>query len=168
MNSPANQHHLKIPMADAPPGSRWALTVAFVLALAVAACSSGSAAVTLAPASSAPSTAAGAPSASASSSASGAGIATADLQISAQGIQFSTKQLQAPAGKAFGITFVNNDSGIQHNINILDANNASVFKGAIFAGVATQTYQVPALKAGTYGFICDVHPTIMTGTLTVR
>jgi len=26
---------------------------------------------------------------------------------------------------------------------------------------------VPALKAGTYPFICDVHPVEMTGTLTV-
>jgi plastocyanin len=31
--------------------------------------------------------------------------------------------------------------------------------------VATATYDVPALAAGTYGFVCSVHPN-MTGTLT--
>jgi plastocyanin len=33
--------------------------------------------------------------------------------------------------------------------------------------VATKVYQVPALPAGTYGFVCSVHPN-MTGTLTVK
>jgi plastocyanin len=42
-----------------------------------------------------------------------------------------------------------------------------VFKGEIFAGVATKNYDVPALKAGTYTFVCDVHPA-MTGTLTAK
>ena len=42
-----------------------------------------------------------------------------------------------------------------------------VFKGEIFPGVATKTYDVPALDAGAYAFVCTVHPT-MTGTLTVQ
>ena len=41
------------------------------------------------------------------------------------------------------------------------------FKGDVFNGVATRQYQVPALAAGDYPFICTVHPT-MTGTLTVQ
>ncbi|MEA2607483.1 MAG: hypothetical protein QOI00_2240, partial [Chloroflexota bacterium] len=44
---------------------------------------------------------------------------------------------------------------------------ASVFKGAIVTGPAKVSYQVPALAAGSYRFLCDVHPT-MTGTLTVQ
>ena len=39
--------------------------------------------------------------------------------------------------------------------------------GEIFNGVETRTYDVPALPAGTYGFVCTVHPN-MTGTLTAR
>ena len=40
-----------------------------------------------------------------------------------------------------------------------------LFKGTVFRGVATQTYDVPALAAGQYSFVCTVHPT-MIGTLT--
>ncbi len=40
-------------------------------------------------------------------------------------------------------------------------------QGEIFNGVETRTYDVPALPAGTYGFVCTVHPN-MTGTLTAR
>ena len=42
-----------------------------------------------------------------------------------------------------------------------------MFKGEIFSGVATKVYDVPALDAGSYAFVCTVHPT-MTGTLTVQ
>ena len=47
------------------------------------------------------------------------------------------------------------------------ASGAEVFKGEIFSGVDTRTYAVPALPAGTYAFVCSVHPN-MTGTLTVK
>ena len=42
-----------------------------------------------------------------------------------------------------------------------------LFKGTIFPGVATQTYKVPALSAGSYVFVCTVHPN-MVGTLVVQ
>ena len=42
----------------------------------------------------------------------------------------------------------------------------SVFKGEIFNGVAEKDLQVPALAAGTYQFVCSVHPN-MLGTLKV-
>ena len=51
-----------------------------------------------------------------------------------------------------------------HNIQIKDSTGAVKFTGATFNGVATQPYQVPALAAGSYPFLCTVHPT-MTGTL---
>ena len=41
-----------------------------------------------------------------------------------------------------------------------------MFKGEIFNGVAVKTYDVPALAAGTYPFVCTVHPN-MIGTLKV-
>ena len=86
-------------------------------------------------------------------------------QIAAQNIQFSTDQLQAPAGQSFIIEFENRDAGIPHNIEIFDQNNTSIFQGEIFNGIAVKTYQVPAIGAGTYPFICTVHPN-MKGTIT--
>jgi plastocyanin len=89
------------------------------------------------------------------------------LHISAQNIEFDTRDLEAPAGQAFVLAFDNNDAGIPHNVEIKDANGTSMFRGQIITGPAKASYQVPALPAGTYMFLCDVHPT-MTGTLTVK
>jgi plastocyanin len=41
-----------------------------------------------------------------------------------------------------------------------------VFKGEIVTGQKVD-YQVPALAAGSYSFVCEVHPE-MKGTLTVQ
>lgn len=90
-----------------------------------------------------------------------------NLCISAEGIAYDTATLSALADTAFTITFTNNDS-ISHNVAITGATSPDpVFEGAIFGGPATQTYDVPALAAGAYAFICQVHPTQMTGALTV-
>jgi plastocyanin len=42
----------------------------------------------------------------------------------------------------------------------------SMFKGDIVTGPTVVEYQVPALPAGTYQFVCTVHPN-MVGTLSV-
>ena len=59
--------------------------------------------------------------------------------------------------------------GTPHNValHLGDVNGAELFKGEVFAGVATRVYDVPALDAGSYAFVCTVHPT-MIGTLTVK
>ena len=98
-------------------------------------------------------------------SASGGGSAGQTVELTAQGIAFTTNALQAPAGAPFTLHFDNQDASIPHNVQIKDASGASVFKGDIFPGVAAKDYQVPALAAGSYTFVCDVHPN-MTGTLT--
>jgi plastocyanin len=85
------------------------------------------------------------------------------VTIVAKDIRFATPQVSVPAGKPVTIQFDNQD-GAPHNIAIKDASGAPVFKGDIVAG-ATVTYQVPALAAGTYTFICEVHPD-MQGTIT--
>ena len=88
------------------------------------------------------------------------------LKVVAAGIKFDVKELSAPADVAFQIEFDNQDAGIPHNIEIKDAGGKTVFKGEIFNGAAVKTYDVPALGAGSYTFICTVHPN-MTGTLKV-
>ena len=95
--------------------------------------------------------------------------AAGGVQISALNVAFEQTSVTAPAGKAFQIAFDNKDAGTPHNVAIHkdNATGAEVFKGEIVTGPATKTYDVPALDAGTYAFVCTVHPN-MTGTLTVQ
>lgn len=104
---------------------------------------------------------------SSSAGASGSAAPAGQVQVTAQGIAFTTQSVDAPADTAFSLLFDNQDNGIPHNVDIQDSSGASVFKGDIVTGVTQTTYNVPALKAGSYTFICDVHPN-MTGTLTVK
>jgi len=108
-----------------------------------------------------------APSAAASAAPSSAPGATTTLQLTAENTQFDKVTLEAPAGVAFKIQLTNNDAGIPHNVEIL-RDGVSVWKGAIFNGVQVQTYDVPALAAGKYQFICTVHPNVMKGDLDVK
>ncbi len=108
-----------------------------------------------------------APSGAASAAPSAApGGETVTLELTAQGIQYDKVTLEAPAGAPFKIAFTNNDAGIPHNVEIL-RDGVSVWKGEIFSGVDARTYDVPALAAGKYTFICSVHPN-MKGDLEVK
>ena len=91
------------------------------------------------------------------------------LAVTALNIAFNPTTLEAPADTPFQIDFDNQDASVPHNIAIHDGSptGPEVWKGEIFPGPAKKTYDVPPLKAGTYGFICSVHPN-MTGTLTVN
>lgn len=87
------------------------------------------------------------------------------IDIAAAVIAFDQSELSAPADAPFQIAFANNDAGVPHNVEIKDGAGTSVFRGEIFSGIETRTYDVPALAAGAYTFLCTVHPN-MTGTLT--
>jgi cytochrome c oxidase subunit 2 len=95
--------------------------------------------------------------------------AVAQVTLSASGIAYDTDSLEVPANTPFQIVFTNNDAGIPHNVAIHKDSPTGelVWQGDIFNGVETRTYDVPALPAGTYGFVCTVHPN-MTGTLTAK
>jgi plastocyanin len=157
------------------------LSVALLSIVVVAGCATASAGWTYAPAPSvtpppAPSgsaTASGpAPSGSApapsGSTPSGSGNLVV-VQISALNIKYEQTALTAPANTPFQVSFENKDAGVPHNVTLHlgDTNGAELFKGEIFNGVATRVYDVPALDAGSYAFVCSVHPT-MIGTLTVQ
>jgi plastocyanin/mono/diheme cytochrome c family protein len=84
---------------------------------------------------------------------------------------FDPTTLDAKADTAFTLTFDNQDATAPHNIVIEDGSGAKVQMAgdtSPFAGPAERSYSVSALKAGDYKFICEVHPTTMTGTLTVK
>ncbi len=128
-----------------------------------AACASAAPSWTFTPPSPSPSTA---PSAAASAGASGGGSGST-IQLTAQGIAFDKSSLSAKANSAFEIQFQNNDGSIQHDVAITDSSGQRVFSGDAVTGVGSITYNVPALPAGTYTFVCTFHPN-MTGTLTVQ
>ena len=88
------------------------------------------------------------------------------LALIAQGIKFNVSTLAAPADKPFTITFDNKDAGTPHDVDITDNTGAKLFEGEVFSGPAVKTYDVPALKAGTYKFLCSIHPALMSGELT--
>ena len=91
------------------------------------------------------------------------------LMLAAEQVAFDTAELSAPADTPFKIEFDNRDPSIPHNVAIHEGSptGPEVFRGEVFPGPAKKTYDVPALQAGSYGFICSVHPN-MAGTLTVQ
>jgi cytochrome c oxidase subunit II len=91
------------------------------------------------------------------------------VHLTAEGVKYLETSISAKAGAPFHIEFENKDPSTPHNVAIHkdSPTGPEVFKGEVFNGAATKTYDVPALDAGTYAFACTVHPT-MTGTLTVQ
>ena len=142
------------------------MSLTLLAAGSIAACASANPGWTYQPA---PSVTA-APSTGASAEPSGsADPGSGDVVISAVALAFEQAEVTAPAGEPFQIDFANNDAGVPHNVAIHgdSATGEEVFKGEIFPGVETRTYDVPALDAGAYAFVCTVHPT-MVGTLTAE
>jgi cytochrome c oxidase subunit 2 len=95
----------------------------------------------------------------------GGGDCATTIDIIAVDITFDTDSFEVPAGEAFCIAFENQDE-IPHNVSIYDG-GTSLFTGEFLNQPGTITYQVPALEAGEYTFICDAHPQAMAGDVTV-
>jgi len=92
------------------------------------------------------------------------------LNVVAKDIAFDTKALEVAADTPFAISFQNQDpSGVTHDIDIRDANGNVVANQEPINGGTSANYAYQGLPAGTYTFICSVHPIpAMTGTLTVK
>jgi mono/diheme cytochrome c family protein/plastocyanin len=89
------------------------------------------------------------------------------VSLVASGIKWTTPTLTVKPGASFVIALDNQDASVPHNVQIKDSAGAVVYTSETFSGVATRDFQVPAQGAGTYPFICTIHPT-MTGTLTAQ
>jgi plastocyanin len=87
-------------------------------------------------------------------------------RIEAKDLMFLQTSVNVPAGKPFALAF-DNQENLPHNVAIKDPSGKEVFTGEILTAVGSTTYQVPALAAGGYTFICSVHPQ-MTGTMTAQ
>ena len=89
--------------------------------------------------------------------------------LTAAGVAFGTDQLSFPADEATTLTFENDDSA-PHNVAIYEDESASkdLFVGRTIEGGSSTEYDIPAMEAGEYFFRCDLHPTSMTGSVTVE
>ena len=82
--------------------------------------------------------------------------------VVAKDITFVNTNVTVAADEAFSLV-LDNQEAAPHNIQISDATGAKVFTGEVVSN-AKVTYQVPALAAGSYPFICEIHPD-MKGTI---
>jgi len=145
------------------------MSLAILTIVALAACTTAAPGWTYAPAPSATPPPSGAPSASAAASGGPAASGGAVVDISASGIKYEQDAVTVAAGKPFQIQFNNKDAGVPHNVTIHQGGptGPELFTSQPFNGVATRAYNIPALDAGAYSFVCTVHPT-MVGTLTAQ
>ena len=90
------------------------------------------------------------------------------IPVTAKNVKFLETTISAPADTPFTIAFDNQDPGTPHDIDISDASGKRVFDGEVFSGPDKRDYAVPPLAAGAYPFHCSIHPSLMTGTLTVQ
>jgi plastocyanin len=96
----------------------------------------------------------------------GGGVPT----VVAKDLAFQPAELSVAGEEEITIHFDNQDAGQLHNIQVFDGPDAtapSLFDGELITGPATVDYVFEAPPPGSYFFHCKVHPTQMTGTLTV-
>jgi mono/diheme cytochrome c family protein len=91
------------------------------------------------------------------------------LDLVAVNIAFDTDALTAPADEPFVIHLDNQDTGVPHDVDIRTTDGEALVDNPTINGVAETDYTIEPLEAGTYTFICSIHPIpAMTGTLTVE
>ena len=94
--------------------------------------------------------------------------ATGGLTVVAKDLAFKPTELTAAPGEATIV--LDNEDKVPHNLHLFegrDASGTSVGSTEIKTGPGNESLKV-TLAAGTYFFQCDVHPTQMKGTLTVK
>jgi len=99
----------------------------------------------------------------------GGGPPSGPLQLAAQNIAFSPAKLTA-SGPKVTIHFTNKDSGTPHNVAVFNGSDATapaIFHGDLVTGPGSLDYTFTLPGPGTYFIHCDVHPTQMTGTITL-
>jgi plastocyanin len=85
------------------------------------------------------------------------------IVIVAKDLAFQPTEVAAPADEPFTIV-LDNQEDLPHNLQVKDASGAEVFNGQII-NKGQVSNAIPALAAGSYPFLCQVHPD-MTGTIT--
>ena len=89
------------------------------------------------------------------------------IQLAAQTDLWSLTHIDAPAGKVWHVQIEN--PGETHNFTVASGPTVPerIYLSKRFETKGTFTFDIPALPAGSYLFICTLHPLRMTGTLTI-
>ena len=141
------------------------ILIATVLAVLAAACGEGGgdqATATRAPAAHV----------SPAATATAAGTAAAgaqQLEVTARGIAFDKASLQVAASQPFTIR-LKNDAQVTHNLHIYtkkDGDSIAVTQPDRVPAGSTGVLSATIAQAGDYYFQCDIHPSAMTGKITV-
>ncbi|MEX2246608.1 MAG: hypothetical protein WEC75_07965 [Dehalococcoidia bacterium] len=93
------------------------------------------------------------------------------LDLIALDVLFNTTTLSAAAGSSITIRLSNQDDGVQHNVRVRAGSSLaspSIGATAIETGPIEQRLNLGVLAAGQYSYMCDVHPTTMSGSLSVN
>lgn len=95
--------------------------------------------------------------------------AAVSVPMTATDNKFDPKQVTAKVGEATSIVFANKGAAI-HNLRIIGVpgEDGKDVQTALLAGGKSGTVTFTAPKAGSFKFVCDVHPVEMTGTLVVK
>ena len=85
---------------------------------------------------------------------------------------FEQTEVRFPADVPVDLEFENQEVGAQHNVAIFqedpadNADQTPLLDGPVITGPATTTYPVAPVPEGPYFFLCEIHPTTMTGMIT--
>ena len=83
------------------------------------------------------------------------------ITVTAANIAFDPTELQVPADTPFTLELVNNDASVPHDVAIRDQGGTELFKTDTFPGVETRSFDAPGLPAGSYQWVCTVHPNMV-------
>jgi plastocyanin len=83
------------------------------------------------------------------------------VTVTAANIAFDPTELQVPADTPFTLELVNNDASVPHDVAIRDQGGTQLFKTDTFPGVETRSFDAPGLPAGSYQWVCTVHPNMV-------
>lgn len=99
----------------------------------------------------------------------GGGGPGAAIELHAKNLAFDPTSLTATS-TSVTIHFVNDDANIPHNVAVFagaDANAPPIVHADLLTGPGEEDITLTLPGPGTYFFHCDVHPTQMTGTITL-
>lgn len=91
------------------------------------------------------------------------------IQLVATNARWDQTSITAPAGKVWHVKIDNQEKTTPHNFTVASGPTfpERIFTSPNFRG-GTYTFDIPALPAGSYLFICTLHANTMTGTLTIE